>query len=742
MRLKSLKALLGLLFTLLLLFSLQHPLAAQVPQVGETLEFAGMKLELTDKARRDIQSSVDALYRSEKFFNLRLEQVDLYMPVIEPVFAQYGVPEEFKYLVIQESGLVPDAVSSSNAVGFWQFKEASAEELGLRIDHQIDERMNIVSATEGAARYLLRSNAEFDNWIYSLQSYMVGQGGTSRSVDKRHYGARKMKIDDDTHWYIKKFLAHMIAFEPVTGKQRRNTLLYQYKNGANKSLKHIAREFDMEAEELEPYNKWLKTSSIPDDKAYTVIVPLHVDESEDLLAEAEEKEKEVKKERDNLAYGRHQQKPGQLPAGSREKLVVVEFNGLEGVVARPGDNALALAESGNLSEFRFRRYNDLQPGEQIQAGQFYYLEKKRRRARVYEHVLKSNETLWQVAQQYGIRLKKLKEKNRLRENEVPEAGRVLWLRFIRPPYIEVEQREPVAAPEKMIASSRKKDITLMPEAEAEPEIKQDQQQNNNKQPLPPVIEEEEKENADQTEKQETEAVNTPEPQPVKAASDTPVHQNKGVSFRVEKEEEPVKLPAVKEDSIQEKEPIRKFPSESKEKTADEALYPDKESTTAAEDLPTDENTSAAGFTVDEPVHFIDEEKSTHLQKDSIHTVQAGETLYSLSRQYQVSVQELIAWNKLPAQPVLSIGQKLRVVPPAKDENTSSGDEELLTETETEDAPAPQEEGYRYHTVEAGESMYRVARMYNVTIKDIMEWNNKESFDIREGEQLIVGKQEK
>ena len=738
MRLIFLKSLQAFLPALLLLCCLQ-PAAAQVPQVERTIDFAGMKLELTDKARRDIQSSVDALYRSEKFFNLRLEQVDLYMPVIEPIFVQYGVPEEFKYLVIQESGLVPDAVSSSNAVGFWQFKEASAEELDLRVDNQVDERMNIVSATEGAAKYLLRSNAEFDNWIYSLQSYMVGQGGTSRSVNKRHYGAREMKIDDDTHWYIKKFLAHMIAFEPVVGKQRRSTLLYQYKNGANKSLKHIAREFDMEAEELEAYNKWLKTSYIPDDKKYTVIIPLHVDETEDLLAMTEEEEKENKKEADNLAYGRHQQKPGQLPAGSKDKLVVVEFNDLEGVVARPGDNVLALAKVGNLSEFRFRRYNDLKIGEQVKEGQFYYLEKKRRRARVYEHVLKTNETLWQVAQQYGIRLEKLKEKNRLRGNEEVKAGRVLWLRFIRPPYIEVEHRQPATPEEKLYASTRKKEVITAPATTAEAEIQPDPTQNNNKQQKIPVKQEIEKKTNTTPVKQQTRIKPKAEPELVNVVADTPVHQEPVTSFPVAHEGEQESKEAMEVDTVQQEEPIRKFPAESKEKKADVALYPDEETTTAVDGFVVEEKSAEDGFVVDEPVRFIEEE-STPLQEDSVHFVQAGETLYSLSRQYQVSVQNLIAWNNLPSQPVLSIGQELRIIAPLTVGNSPSGIEEAAADTE-EETPAPEERAYRYHTVEAGESMYRVARMYNVTIKDIMEWNNKENFDIREGEQLIVGKQE-
>src|SRR5690606_22399323 len=126
----------------------------QGPRVPSEMEFAGIRLDLTDAARREIQTHVDALYRSEKYFNVKLERVDLYFPIIERIFYEENLPIDFKYLVIQESALISDAVSSSNAVGFWQFKQASAEEVGLRIDGRVDERLNIVSSTRGAARYL------------------------------------------------------------------------------------------------------------------------------------------------------------------------------------------------------------------------------------------------------------------------------------------------------------------------------------------------------------------------------------------------------------------------------------------------------------------------------------------------------------------------------------------------------------------------------------------------------------
>ena len=139
------------------------PILAQIPQVPAEMEFADMIIRINPQARREIQLDVDALYRNPSYFKVKLERVNLYMPIVERELRSVGVPLDLKYLVIQESGLIPDAVSTSNAVGFWQFKQGTAEEVFLRVDSQIDDRKNIVNSTRGAALYLKKHNNTFDN---------------------------------------------------------------------------------------------------------------------------------------------------------------------------------------------------------------------------------------------------------------------------------------------------------------------------------------------------------------------------------------------------------------------------------------------------------------------------------------------------------------------------------------------------------------------------------------------------
>ncbi len=214
--------------------------------IGQTvphkIDFAGMELKLTKGAIDDIQSDVDALTRSDSYFQKQLEKADMYMPIIEQIFEEEGLPDDFKYLVIQESALIPDAVSSSNAVGFWQFKEISGLENDLRIDKQVDERMNIVSASRAAASYLKKHNKQFDNWAYSLIAYQRGVYGARSVIDKKYYGEKKLPVTKKTYWYLKKYLAHKIAFEQALGTSKPTYYLKQLRNVQDKQLKDIAKD--------------------------------------------------------------------------------------------------------------------------------------------------------------------------------------------------------------------------------------------------------------------------------------------------------------------------------------------------------------------------------------------------------------------------------------------------------------------------------------------------------------------
>jgi membrane-bound lytic murein transglycosylase D len=246
---------------------------AESPTVPNNIEFAGLNLKLSDKARKKIQTEVDALTRSPKYFQVKVDRLQIYFPIIERIFREEGLPEDFKYLVLQESALISDAVSSSNAVGFWQFKTAAATEVGLRVDRNVDERLNIVASTRGAAKYIKKNNRlYFDNWVHAVLAYQQGPGGAQRLVDKKFSGSSSMPIDGHTHWYVIKVLAHKVAFEQVRSAEP-SLFLVEFYDGKGESLKEISQQHSLDVELVKQNNKWLNQSKVPTDREYSVILP-------------------------------------------------------------------------------------------------------------------------------------------------------------------------------------------------------------------------------------------------------------------------------------------------------------------------------------------------------------------------------------------------------------------------------------------------------------------------------------
>lgn len=426
------------------------------------MEFAGVKLKIHADARKEIEATLDLLTRSQYHFQRLVDRSRLYMPYVEQVLKQEGIPEDFKYLPIQESQFVSDTVSSSNAVGFWQFKKASAQELGLRVDNEVDERKHIIAATVGATKYFKRSNFVFDNWVLSLQSYLQGLTGTQRSVDDKLYGAKSMVINGKTHWYIKKFLAHYLAFQDYvgSGKYREDFSLHNFE-GRGKTLRQISSATNTKYDDLRVYNKWLNQSKIPDDKSYMVFYPDPKRNHSPIVASSGEQPKSSgsttsaastrtssSSTSSRAAERRMRFKPiaGNVGAFPRIKGNTtmayepgqVELNGIPAIRAKSNETLQSLATRTGVKMSKLRRFNDIGDRGNVRANLYYYVKNKKGKGKVHYHIVQPGETLWDISQDYGIKLKKLMHKNRMRENEQLKVGRVLWLRFIRPKDIPVE----------------------------------------------------------------------------------------------------------------------------------------------------------------------------------------------------------------------------------------------------------------------------------------------------------------
>lgn len=600
-----------------LFFSAVFPLAAQTPQVPSKMEFAGITLTIRDDAQREIQKDVDALTMSQKHYNIKAERAKSYFPIIQKIFAEEQLPDDFKYLALQESALIADAVSVSNAVGFWQFKDFTAMEMGLRVDKNIDERKNIASSTRAAAKYLKKNNGFFNNWIYALQSYQMGAGGVLKSVKEPQNGATKMEITSQTYWYVKKFLAHKIAYEPAVSG-RGMIELVEYPNSNGKSLSQLAKEVGVDEADLREYNKWVVREEIPTDRTYVVAIPVKGAQSVSLPAVANTERVVV----------------NPVVPSAKIQSVKKRINGVLAIQALAGETPDMIASRAEVTVSKFLKWNDMNPGQKLIAGNFYYLNKKRGRASENFHKVVSGDDLWSISQHYGVQLKKLKKFNRLNNVAGLAAGSTIYLASTRPASdAAVDVKDPVG-----VDRDETFNWSASPDAE----------------------------NA-----------------PAKDSVNLPAIQLTQSSEAAQAETAPV----VSEPTPSEAKPIE-----------------------VAAENPT-------------PVEIIESKPDTVLASQKTeHIVQAKETLYSIAKIYNVGVMDLVRWNDLDLQQGIKIGQVLKLT-----DNQPVINQPVAVVASKEVV----------HEVKSSDTLYSVARQYGVTIKDIMDWNEKKDFSLSVGEKLKI-----
>jgi membrane-bound lytic murein transglycosylase D len=673
------------------------PAVAQKVVVPSRLEFAGMKLRLTEDAREEVQKYVDALTAHPYYYQKRIDQMDAHFPIVERVLAEEGVPLDLKYLLVQESGFEPDAVSTSNAVGYWQFKDFTGREMGLRVDGFIDERMHLSASSRGAAKYLKRHNFYFNNWVHSIIAYHQGLGGAKKRVNENENGASRMTIDKNTFWYFKKFLAHKLAFENAVGKNPAPKLkLQEYHKTAGKSLRQLAKEVKVDYEELVAHNKWLRRGRVPDEKVYTLIVPVYNPEQIDEL-EIAEVEVEQETEMPALMTVKNHELSSRyiseldvsLKAAVSKPSSITLINGIPAVIAAEGDKISTLAQLGEISERRFRRYNDLSRKREVVAGQIYYLKKKHLKAKVHYHVVRPGETLWEVSQLYGVRLNKVMRRNRMRsddESDNLKIGRILWMRFIRPRNHPIE-----FIPEKERNFAQANDtLPSLPMLSSQNVIaKIESSVNLNEEEDTTQLEEKDSElSQPEWEDKELDSLNA-----------TLENQEEDEKELFDEEQEDAEL-----DSLNAT--LEKQEEEEEHELSDKDNITDNEKWEDSEEL--------ISKSVSKPV--------ANSALPEFHRVEKGDTYYGISRQYEISVAELLEWNKLTVDQPLAIGMELRLRPAS-----------LSEQKQTEEKPAvPTAE---FHEVKAGETLYAISRLYGISVQELMEWNGKQDFNVQVGEKL-------
>ncbi|MGF7218159.1 membrane-bound lytic murein transglycosylase D [Spirosoma lacussanchae] len=715
-----------------------------VPAVPEQITFADISVRLDPDARRIVQQDVNALMANRQYWTAKLDRVALYFPMIEAILIDEDVPTDFKYLAVQESSLTPDAVSASTAVGYWQFKRETAVEHGLRVDDEVDERKSITASTHGAARYMKKSNGQFNNWIASLYSYYLGAGGISKLIPPDWSYAREVALDGRTDRYILRFFAHKIAIESAlpTHQSSNRFALIEYGNGGGKTMRAIADDLGVDEFELRKYNRWVLGEAVPTDKAYVMAIPVASDQINDVRQKIVSVGAKKTPEFVQNDVGFPVLRRVTTGISSKNEPILYEINGLPGIQAQVGDNATSLARKAKISVSSFLRYNDMSDRDPIIVNDVYYLAKKRKKALVPFHTVRDGETSRSISQRYGLRLKKLMRYNRLDRVQKLAVGRVMWLRERRPNNKPVEiinsptppvydQTPTPAARQAEVASNSgpRRPVSGMnevPRTASERKMYQPKLVGGGVTPNDGS----------------SEPATRPEPAPAPAQPTTSRSSDTGsqrvVIVRSPETGTPEKTVPVATRPERATVPVKSAPESDRyegprEQQADGSLTVP---TTKAPPRPAapavvkaDRTPAPVASTPERMVELAPRPAAPAPvvnRSAASHTVEAGQTYYSISRLYGLTVDELLALNSRTSSDVLEVGQQLvvkatpgRVVQPSKSA-TASGD-------------------VIYHTVAKGETMFRISKSYGVTIEQIQQWNNLTDVAVKEGQKIKIVK---
>ncbi len=148
----------------------------------KALSFAGQKVPLTDYdviERYDREILTNVYWQSQTL--LMLKRANRYFPVIEPILKANGIPNDFKYIALAESGL-QHVVSPAGAAGFWQFLDKTGRRYGLEVNEEIDERYHIEKATVAACLYFKDAYNQLGDWSLVAASYNMGIDGVKRQL--------------------------------------------------------------------------------------------------------------------------------------------------------------------------------------------------------------------------------------------------------------------------------------------------------------------------------------------------------------------------------------------------------------------------------------------------------------------------------------------------------------------------------------------------------------------------------
>ena len=253
----------------------------------DSMTFAGEPVPLK---RFDVRESLDRELLVNSYFHSQtirlIKLAPRYFKIIQPILEEKGIPDDFKYLAVAESGLDPRAVSPAGAVGLWQFLRGTARDFGLEVNNEVDERYHVEKSTYAACDYMLEAYEKYGSWALVAASFNAGMNGINRQIERQKSESYyNLLLGQETDRYLFRILALKVIME--------NPLKYNFEIGEEKkypviptrevkidgrieSFADFAKEQGINYKLLKYFNPWLRDNFLTNnkEKVYSVKIPV------------------------------------------------------------------------------------------------------------------------------------------------------------------------------------------------------------------------------------------------------------------------------------------------------------------------------------------------------------------------------------------------------------------------------------------------------------------------------------
>ncbi len=254
-------------------------------ELPNELEFAGEKVPMENF---DVRESLDQEILVNTYWHSRtilmIKRANRFFPMVEKILEKNGIPEDFKYLMVAESGM-ENAISPSGAVGFWQILKGTAQDYGLEVGGEVDERYNIEKSTEAACQYLNDSYKIYKNWALVAASYNMGRSALNNQLKRQKCdNYYDLLLNMETARYVFRILAYKLVLEDPAkyGFNFRLVDLYPeietYDVVVNSSIEDFAdfaHQHSTNYKLLKYFNPWLRDNYLSNKsgKKYVIKIP-------------------------------------------------------------------------------------------------------------------------------------------------------------------------------------------------------------------------------------------------------------------------------------------------------------------------------------------------------------------------------------------------------------------------------------------------------------------------------------